>query len=117
MLRGNLIRLLFIAVLHIAIGRRLAESSSLHCFDLSRRFRRFLFIIDVDAPVIGVAAIIWQFVVYATIIFALVGFLIFDSNNLVRIISLIAIAEWLFIAVPLIIYTAISAVVIRRKFK
>lgn len=117
MISKDVVRLVFILLLHITIGRRLASLSSLHAVSLSKRLRRFLFIIDVNVPVISIAAIIWQLVVYATGVFSLVGFCIFDTDSFLRIFFLVAIFQWLFIAVPLFIYATISEFVLKRRFK
>lgn len=114
---NDIVRLVFIVILHSMIGRRLAYSSSLHTFYLSKGFRKFLFLFDVKVPTISIAAIIWQFVVYATVVFSLVGICIFDVATFLRILFLVAIFQWLLIAVPLFVYAGISEVVLRRKFK
>ena len=82
---------------------------------LPKRIRRFLFIADIAPPVVSIAAIIWQILLYLTIICLVLAPLFFDFDSVIRLFYRVTLFEWLAVALPLFLYAGISEIILKKR--
>lgn len=111
----DIIRIVFIIGIHIFVGRKLAYSSALHAYRLNKKARLALFVIDIEMPVISVAAIIWQVLLYVTIIFFVSAFFVFEIESFLKLLYSVVLCEWLIVGLSLFLYACISAIILSKK--
>ena len=109
------IEIVAILVIDILIGRRMAYTSALHAFALPKRVRRLLFIVDIGPSAVSVAAIIWQVLLYLTLVFFALAPLFFEIDGIVYLFFRVTLFEWLAVAVPLFIYGGISEIILKKR--
>ena len=108
-------RVIAVIVGYIIIGRRLTYLPAYHVFCLSKRVRRFLFVVDVKVPAISIAAIIWQIMFYLTAVFSCVVWLLLGFQSFRVLFYGIVLCEWLIVGNVLSIYSIVSGIILKRK--
>lgn len=111
----DLISIIAVVAVDIIAGRRYAYMSAYHAFCLSKRVRRFLFVVDVKVPAISIAAIIWQIMFYLTAVFSCVVWLLLGFQSFRVLFYGIVLCEWLIVGNVLSIYSIVSGVILKRK--
>ena len=108
-------RVIAVIVGYIIIGRRLTYLPAYHVFCLSKRVRRFLFVVDVKATTISITAIIWQIMFYLTAVFSCTAYFLLGYHRFRLLLYYIVLYEWLGVGNALIIYVAASDIILKRK--
>lgn len=110
------VQILVILYVYFLFGRKLATYSSIHPIALTKKMRRFLFIIDIRKSNISVVAVIWQALIYVTIIFSLIAFFVLKTSDFWGYLCIALLGEIFIVGLPLGIYAAIGeAIKARRK--
>mgnify|MGYP005752186469 FL=1 len=108
-------RVIAVIAAYIFIGRRLNYLPAYHVFCLSKRVRRFLFVVDVKATAISITAIIWQIMFYLTAVFSCTAYFLLGYHRFRLLLYYIVLYEWLGVGNALGIYSAISDIILKRK--
>lgn len=110
------VQILVLLYVYFLFGRKLATYSSIHPIVLTKRMRCFLFIIDIRKSNISVVAVIWQVLIYVTIMVSLIALFVIKTSDFVGYLCIALLGEIFIVGLPLGIYAAIGeAIKARRK--
>lgn len=111
----EIVQFILVFVVNVSLGRKFARYPAIHTFCLSKRARRFLFIVDIEVPVVSITAILWQIFFYLQICFTLVSYFIFAYDSWVYLVKCSILILWLGVCVPLGLYAVISEIILKRN--
>lgn len=102
-------------LINIYGGRKFSSEPALHTVRLSKRMRRLIYVVDIGNSEISIVGLIWQTMFVITTLGLCIAWIILRFDSFFWWYNGIAVIEWLFVGVPLAIYSGISQYILHRR--